>query len=716
MSAGPTDEVGQALNFIVSNNNNPLFAVQPAVAANGTLTYTPAANANGTATVSVQIHDNGGTANGGGDTSAIQTFTITVTAVNDVPSFTAGGNRSVLEDAGAQSVVGWATALSAGPTDEVGQALNFIVSNNNNPLFSVQPAVAANGTLTYTPAANANGTATVSVQIHDNGGTANGGGDTSAIQTFTITVTAVNDVPSFTAGGNQSVLEDAGAQSVANWATAILAGPPNESSQALDFIVSNNNNPLFSVQPSIAANGTLTYTPAANANGTATITVTLHDGGGTANGGQDTSASQTFTITVNPVNDAPSFTKGADQTVNENAGAQTVLNWATAISAGPPNESGQALNFLVSNDNNALFSTQPAISQTGTLTFTPAQNASGTATVTVQLHDNGGTTNGSADASASQTFTITIPAPAVNHAPSFNVGPDQVVSENSSAHAIANWATDISAGPPDESGQTVTFQLVVGNPGLFSVQPAVDSGGTLSFTVANNGFGFASVTVVLKDNGGMSNGGIDASVPKTFSIAVPNQAAACQNQSAPVDVNHDGIVSPQDALIVINDLVASSGGHVVPTVPPAPPTYYMDVNGNGSVTPNDALVVINDLINHGGSHSLPSASPTATPLVSVNGSGTPAPAATSADAGLASALAATAASSIPAVPAAPPWTSSRLIPLDFNQSTIAKYFEQLASENTANAEVILPEADQITDPQDLDDHLLDALLAGLRLG
>ena len=66
---------------------------------------------------------------------------------------------------------------------------------------------------------------------------------------------------------------------------------------------------------------TLTYTPAANANGLATVTVRLKDDGGTANGGVDTSGPQTFTITVTPVNDVPSFLKGADQSVNEDAGA-----------------------------------------------------------------------------------------------------------------------------------------------------------------------------------------------------------------------------------------------------------------------------------------------------------------------------------------------------------------------------------------------------------
>src|SRR5207247_1536146 len=130
----------------------------------------------------------------------------------------------------------------------------FNVSNDNKARFSAQPTVAANGTLTFTPAANASGTATVTVQLHDNGGTADGGVDTSAAQTFTITVTAVNDAPSFTKGANQTALEDGGAQTVAGWATAISAGV-NEAGQALDFIVSNDDSAMFSAQPTVAANG-----------------------------------------------------------------------------------------------------------------------------------------------------------------------------------------------------------------------------------------------------------------------------------------------------------------------------------------------------------------------------------------------------------------------------------------------------------------------------
>jgi hypothetical protein len=518
ISRGPADETGQALNFIVSNTENALFAVQPAIAADGTLTFTPAANANGTATITVQLHDDGGIANGGVDTSAAQTFTITIVAVNDAPSFTKGADQVVNEDAGAQTVLNWATALSAGPANESSQVLNFIVSSDASSLFAVQPAIAADGTLTYTAAANASGSAVVTVRVRDDGGVANSGVDTSAPQTFTITVNPVNDAPSFTKGADQIVLEDAPAGTVLNWATNISAGSADESGQALNFIVSNDANALFSVQPAIGADGTLTFTPAANANGSATVIVRLHDDGGTASGGEDTSAAQTFTITLTAVNDAPSFVRGANQSVNEDAGAQSVAGWATAISAGPANESAQALNFLVSNDANALFAVQPAIAANGTLTYTPAANVSGSATVTVRLHDDSGVANGGVDTSAAQTFTIIINA--VNDAPTFAKGADQAVLEDAAAQTVVGWATGMSAGPADESAQTLNFLVSNNNPALFAVQPAIAADGTLTYTPAANANGSATVTVRLHDNGGTGNGGVDTSAPQTFTIAL----------------------------------------------------------------------------------------------------------------------------------------------------------------------------------------------------
>jgi VCBS repeat-containing protein len=156
---------------------------------------------------------------------------------------------------------------------------------------------------------------------------------------------------------------------------------------------------------SLNANGSFVYTPNPNFAGTDSFIYKANDGA-------DSNVA-TVTITVNPVNQAPSFTAGANQLVTENSGAQTAPGWATIIAAGPPNESGQAVNFLVSNDNNALFSVQPAVDPTGTLTYTPAANAYGIAHVTMQLHDNGGTANGGVDTSTPQTFTITVNDPPV---------------------------------------------------------------------------------------------------------------------------------------------------------------------------------------------------------------------------------------------------------------------------------------------------------------
>jgi hypothetical protein len=215
---------------------------------------------------------------------------------NQPPSFSVGAGQSILEDAGAQSVTAWATAISPGPSSESSQSVTFVVSTDNPGLFAAQPAVAPDGTLTYTPAANANGVATVTVTARDDGGTANGGVDASAGAPFTLTVGPVNDAPSFAAGGNQISL--LGSQSVPGWATGISPGPADESSQNVTFIVTVSNPGLFAVQPAVASDGTLTYKPKPLGLGTATVTVRAVDDGGTANGGSDTSAPQSCTITV----------------------------------------------------------------------------------------------------------------------------------------------------------------------------------------------------------------------------------------------------------------------------------------------------------------------------------------------------------------------------------------------------------------------------------
>ena len=501
-------ESGQTVTFSTSTTNAALFSAQPSISPTGVLTYTAAANANGTATVTVTAKDNGGTANGGIDMAAA-TFQITVTPVNDAPTFTAGANQSVLEDAGSQSVA-WATAVSPGATNESVQVLTFTVTNTNNGLFSTQPAVSSSGQLTYTTWPDANGNATVSVTANDNGGTANGGVDTSATKTFTITVTPVNDAPTFTAGGNQTVLEDAGAQSL-QWATAISPGPADESSQTVGFNLTNDNNALFSAQPSITTSGVLSYTPAANANGTATVTVNAQDNGGTAFGGQDTKT-VTFTITVTAVNDAPTITPIAAQTTDEDNGSQVAS--VTTIAAGPANESSQTLNISASVDHPEYFDPagQPTIDSSGTLAYTPATGAYGTASVTLTVTDNGGTANGGVDTTQT-TFTITItPLPPIAGDDAYATTVGSLLTVDA-AHGVLANDTSVNFPALTVTPQTTTSGLLGGTLTL-----AADGSFTYQANLLSLIAGVDQFTYTVTDGNGQT---ATATITITVSLAAP---------------------------------------------------------------------------------------------------------------------------------------------------------------------------------------------------
>ncbi len=517
------DEAVQTLSYVMGTVGTPsLFSVAPSVSSTGILTYTPALNANGTSTFQVAVKDNGGVANGGVDQSAFQTFTITVTAVNDMPSFTASNPPASLEDAGAQTVTSWVTTNSTGPADESVQTLTYEIGTIGTPaLFSVAPAVSATGTLTYTAAPNAFGTSTFQVRTRDNGGVADGGIDVSAYQDFTITVGNVNDIPSFAAITPPTVLEDAGAQSVANFVTTNSAGSANESTQTLSYVMGTVGTPsLFSVAPSVSSTGILTYTPALNANGTSTFQVAVKDNGGVVNGGVDQSAFQTFTITVTAVNDMPSFTASNPPSSLEDAGAQTVTSWVATNSTGPADESTQTLAYEIGTVGTpTLFSVAPAVSPTGTLTYTAAPNAFGTSTVQVRVRDNGGVANAGVDASAYQDFIITVTN--VNDVPTFTaLATIPTVLEDAGAQTVTGFVTASSAGV-NEIPQIISYEIgTISNTALFGTSPSVSATGVLTYTAAPNANGTSTFQVRIKDNGGVANAGVDASAFQTFTINV----------------------------------------------------------------------------------------------------------------------------------------------------------------------------------------------------
>lgn len=545
LSSGAANE-SQVLNFVVTGNDNPsLFQVAPTInASTGALTYTPRADANGIANVTVTLRDNGGTLNGGINASDPVVLSITINQVNDAPSFTKGGNQTINEDAAAVTVNNWASAIRTGPTttlaNESTQSVNFLVSTSNDSLFSVAPTISPTGTLTYTAAPNAFGTAVVSVSLQDDGGTDNGGVDTSPVQLFTIVVRSVNDAPTFTPALGApviEVLEDDPVQSI-QIAADLSVGAANEvPPQTLSFALANSNPNLFlsTARPTIdATTGLLRFQTAPNAFGSAVITATLRDNGGTLNGGVDAAAPYVFTINVLPVNDAPSFTRGANQTVAEDSGPRTVNGWAGAITAGPGEGSSQAVSFLVANDNPSLFSVAPTISPTGTLTYTAAPDANGTAIVTVQLTDNGGTTPGDGqDTSAPQLFTIVVTP--VNDRPTLTLPGPQTVQEDPLTPFEFTGANAIQFTDVDSGSSPVRVVL--------SVQQG---------------------TVTLPQTVGLNViGGTNGSSSVTFTGAIADLVNAFTSVSYQPNANFSGT----DRLVInINDQGATGSGTVVPAI------------------------------------------------------------------------------------------------------------------------------------------------------
>ena len=528
LSKGTGDPSSQSLTFTVTNNNNSLFSTQPAINSSGVLTYTSATNATGSATVSVVLSDDGGTANSGDDTYATQTFTITVNAVDDNPTVASAiADFTVLEDA-SNTTKDYSGVFTDVDNDD-SNITKAIQSNNNTDLVS---ASISGNTLTLDYEANQYGTATITVRATSNGETVD--------DAFVVTVTGVNDEPSFTKGSNQSVNEDAGAQTVSGWASNLSKGTDDPSSQELAFTVTNANNSLFSVQPAISASGVLTYTSASNATGSTTVSVVLADDGGTANSGDDTYATQTFTITVNAVDDAPTVANAiADFTVLEDA-SNTTKDYTNVFADVDDSSISKSVQ---SNNNTDLVS---ASISGNTLTLDYEANQYGTATITVRGTSNSNTVD--------DAFVVTVTA--VNDEPSFTKGSDQSVNEDAGAQTVSGWASSLSKGSGDPSSQSLSFTVTNNNNSLFSSQPAINSSGVLTYTSATNASGSSTVSVVLSDDGGTANSGDDTYATQTFTIAVNavDDAPTVANAIADFAVTEDASNSTIDLTNTFTDV------------------------------------------------------------------------------------------------------------------------------------------------------------------
>ncbi|MEZ6135388.1 MAG: tandem-95 repeat protein [Pirellulaceae bacterium] len=436
----------------LSVSNPTLFEVQPIINAAGDLVFTTRDHQNGSAVVVVRMTDTGPdlTTGNGDDNQARpdRTFTITLTPINDHPEFQIAKTATSREDQGLVQIPGFLDNMRTGPLaagDEIGQIFTVHVEPvDPSVVWIVAPEIAADGTLRYQTGPdvnNNNADLRVRVWLTDDGlDSPAPNNNTSPTQTFLLNVTPVNDAPTFALPAVQVTIdEDSGPYTATSFASSITVGPATAvdesagstanpalgsttvAAQTVNFqVVAVSAPELFSVQPSISPTGTLTFTPGLHKNGNSIVIVRLVDSGPSAPPPNDNDSNlQTFTISINPINDAPEFVIPATITVAEDAGLVSRNGFATNVRRGPvgtDDENNQTIQFMVQAVNSSMFTTQPTIAVDGTLVFQTAPNVNSLNTVNaddlvveVWLVDSGlGTPPPNDNTSDIQRFTISI--------------------------------------------------------------------------------------------------------------------------------------------------------------------------------------------------------------------------------------------------------------------------------------------------------------------
>lgn len=510
IAPGPAGETAQAVTNVTAFSSNPALIPSPSVTytpgtTSATLDFTPAANANGTVTISVVAQDNGGTANGGVD-RLTNSFTVAVTPVNDAPLLVMQARPTTVAFFNDTNYV-WTSELPSGGALLTNLGVTVVPFTDFASAVGAYPVIVVPSMHTaLAPTLNAAARASISNFVHTGGVLVVMGNHVPGVQ-FADLMNAVF--------GYSLIPYRLLSPSVQS---ATATGTPFADDSPWLWANDQESYAFMSLPP----NARVIYQRDGVGWDESSVTVfSVGTGQAVTLGGQ---FSQSFIWsgegTWLPVLASAITPVQLALAVSEDSGPQTITGFAATSRSGPANESAQLVSFLVANDNPALFSTPPAIAANGTLSFTPAPNATGTATVTVRAQDDGGTVTGGVDTSAPQTFTITITP--VNDAPTITLTTNLVtVAEGSGAYS-ANVFASVAVGPPDEAaGQTLTNVsiLSVSNPALFSAGPTLALDGTLTFTPAANPSGSALVTFAAQDNGGTANGGVDGCT-NSFTITV----------------------------------------------------------------------------------------------------------------------------------------------------------------------------------------------------
>lgn len=534
----------------VSGANNGTVSIDTGTSE---VVFVPTSNFSGTATFTFFVQDSTTSPT---FLTGSATATVTVNPISDVPTLT-------VQNATGDEDTAIPLNITITPVDtDFSETISVVISSIptgatlDNTSHDVPTVSSGSVTLSQSrlsglsikPPTNSKASIALSVvgKSTDKAGTVTAADASTAAQTLTVTVNPVSDLPTLTvlnASGNEDT--------EISLSITITAG---DSSETLSVTISNIPNGatlLDGTSPITISNNSATLTssqlsalkikPATNSDTDFTLSVQASSKDGTAIPASTQSIN--LNVQVNPVNDAPSFTKGIDIVVDEDAGQQFYSNWATAISPGG-NEFGQVLTFQVTvpTASASLFSVAPSITPEGHLTFTTAPDANSTAvTVTVTLKDNGGTANGGADTSASQTFTITVNA--INDAPHVTAPFQQAVKEDT----------------------TLTFST--SNNNLISVSD-VDAGSDtqLSLSVQNGKISLSTITGLsfLDASGGTSG---TLTVNNSANIVVKGALSALRTALGGMTYTPNTEFNGTDTLVILaNDLAsAAAGGNLIDT-------------------------------------------------------------------------------------------------------------------------------------------------------
>ncbi|MES2245444.1 MAG: tandem-95 repeat protein [Pseudomonadota bacterium] len=493
--------VSNVSSLLLASNASTRVYFQPNANYNGSvatgLTIRAWDQTAGTAGTKVDTSVNGTTT---AFSSATDTVTITVNAVNDAPVNTVPVAQTSTEEA-SKAITGLSIsdaadgnsgsmtvtlAMTNGTLTVTGGGAT--ITNSGTSSVTLTGTVAQiNATLasnvTYVPTADFNGNATLTMTTSDNGNV--GGGALTDVDTVVIAVSAVADI----ANDSATTSEDAPVT------ISVLANDSFEN--AGQTITAVNGLALTAGGASVAvANGTvalnlsgqLIFTPTLNYVGAASFTYTV------TSGGADETA--TVSTTVTAVNDAPVNVAGSIAVVEDVPTAITGISVSdvdvasgtitvtlivpvgtfTAASGGGVTISGSGSATLVLSGTQADINS--FIAASGVI-YTTAGNANGTVVMTMTTNDGGNTGTGGP---LSDTDNIVINITPVNDSPVNTVPVAQTTNEDTNK-AITGLAISDAA---DGNTGTMTVTLTVANGTLLV------SGGTAS--ISNSGTGTVTLT------------------------------------------------------------------------------------------------------------------------------------------------------------------------------------------------------------------------------